>query len=82
MKGKEVIPLAKKDVYVVPSDGRWAVKRPNADRASGVFDTQKEAIDRGRALAIKDKSELSIANREGQFREKNSYGSDPHPPKG
>jgi hypothetical protein len=31
-------------------DGKYRVLRPNADRASAVTDTQKEAIDRAREL--------------------------------
>ncbi|HLT48303.1 MAG TPA: DUF2188 domain-containing protein [Rubricoccaceae bacterium] len=30
--------------HVVPSEGRWAVKREGADRASRVADTQDEAV--------------------------------------
>lgn len=31
-------------------DGKYAVKRENAERASGVFDTQKEAINAAREM--------------------------------
>lgn len=38
-------------VYVVQQGDDWAVKKPNAERASGLFDTQQEAIDRAKELA-------------------------------
>lgn len=31
-------------------DGRYNILRPNADRASGAADTQREAIDRARQM--------------------------------
>ena len=39
------------EVFVIRHDNGWAVKKPNAERASGVFDTQAEAISRARDLA-------------------------------
>jgi hypothetical protein len=75
--------MAKKDVHVVPrSDGRWAVERAGAERASSVYDTQAEARDAGRDLARSDHTELLVHGRDGQIRERNSYGNDPYPPKG
>ncbi len=71
-----------KDQHVVPHSDGWAVKAENASKATQVFGTQKEAIARGREIAINQQSELLIHNREGQIRERNSYGNDPHPPKG
>jgi hypothetical protein len=38
-------------VHVVPTDNGWAVKKPHAGRASGLFDTQAEAIGRAKGLA-------------------------------
>ena len=35
-------------------DGRYAVRGKSSDRASGIFDTQKEAIDRARELNPND----------------------------
>jgi hypothetical protein len=47
-----------------------------------VHDTQKEAIDRGREIARNQGTELFIHGRDGQIRERDSHGNDPHPPKG
>ena len=38
-------------VHVVPTDDGWAVKKTHAERASGRFDRQAEAIDRAKELA-------------------------------
>ena len=44
--------------------------------------TQFEAINLARDIAENQQSELFIHNRQGQIRERNSYGNDPYPPKG
>lgn len=75
--------MSKKQNYdVSPSSDKWQVKKHGASRASKKFDTQKKAIKYGKKQAKKSKSELYIKNRKGQVRDANSYGSDPHPPKG
>ncbi|MCC7571498.1 DUF2188 domain-containing protein [Candidatus Micrarchaeota archaeon] len=71
-----------KNQHVVPNNGKWQVKGEGNTRASGTFDTQKEAIDNARDKAKNEHSELLIHNTNGQIRERNSYGNDPHPPKG
>lgn len=67
--------------FVVPNkDGGWDVKASGAQRASAHTRTQKEAIDRAREI-IENKGggELSIANREGKIRAKDTIpnGNDP-----
>lgn len=37
--------------HVVPSDGRWAVKREGAERASRVADSQDEAVSAAEQMA-------------------------------
>ena len=71
-----------KDVHVVPRDGKWAAVRPGNDRASGVFETQKQAINQGRQIAQNSHSELFVHARNGQVRARDSFGNDPFPPKG
>lgn len=62
--------------------GKWRVRRSGATRASGVFDTQEEAVQRARQLARAQQTELYIHGRDGRIRERNTYGDDLHPPKG
>ncbi len=62
--------------------GGWDVKKSGADRASKHFDTQDEAIQWAKTVAKNQKAELYVHSKDGKIREKNSYGNDPHPPKG
>ena len=74
--------MSKRGQHVVPAGGGWAVRKAGARRASGRFATQKAAIDSARKLAKKQKTELYVHGRDGKIRERDSYGSDAHPPKG
>lgn len=71
-----------KDQHIVPHPDGWAVLGEGASKATQVFSTQQEAINRGRDIAKNQQSELFIHNRQGEIRERNSYGNDPYPPKG
>jgi hypothetical protein len=51
-------------------------------KASAAYDTQAEAISRARELAKNSSGEVIVQGKNGQIREKNSYGKDPYPPKG
>lgn len=65
-------------------DGRWAVHRPGADRASSVHDTQQEATDRAReALQNTGGGELTVHGRDGRIRDSDTVapGRDPFPPR-
>lgn len=70
----------KPGVNVVRHDGKWAVVRDDAQRASRTFDRQQDAIDYGRPIAQRDETELRIQDRHGQWRDSDSYGPDPVPP--
>lgn len=74
--------MRRNDVHTVKHDHGWANKRPGSDRVSSVHRTQEEAIERGREIARKEGVEHLIHGRDGRIRERNSYGNDPHPPKG
>lgn len=69
-------------LHVVPNEGKWAAKRENAERATRITESQREAIRIARDLAMKTKSEVFIHGKDGKIRERNSYGNDPYPPKG
>ncbi|WP_366937903.1 DUF2188 domain-containing protein [Sediminimonas sp.] len=74
--------MSSKGLHVVPSDGRWSVRRAGASRASKVYSTQKEAIDSARERARSEGGELYIHGRDGRIRERDTFGQDPYPPKG
>lgn len=72
-----------KNQHVIPhKDGGYQVKGAGNQKATKTFDTQREAINFGRTIARNQQSELFIHNNQGKIREKNTYGSDPYPPKG
>lgn len=65
-------------------DGQWANERNDADRASSVHETQREAIDAARQnLHNQGGGELSVQGRDGRIRSKDTIapGSDPCPPR-
>lgn len=72
----------KRDIHIVPhQDGGWATKKEGSSRAGTRHDTQREAIERGREQAIREKTEVVIHRKNGQIRDSDSYGNDPHPPR-
>ena len=71
-----------KNQHVVPNGNNWAVKGEGNSKNTKITQTQKEAIDIARTIARKEQSELVIHGKEGQIRQRDSYGNDPFPPKG
>lgn len=71
-----------KNQYVSPHPNGWQVKGEGNTKPTAVKSTQKEAIGIARAIAISNQSELIIKGMDGRIRQKDSYGNDPHPPKG
>lgn len=71
----------KPDVHVTPRADGWAVTREGNKKASAVLPTQEQAEKKGRNIARKDKTEFYLHNKQGQIRERDSYGSDPYPPR-
>lgn len=71
-----------KQRHIVPHPEGWASKKNGAERVSAIFNTQREAIEYSTKLAEQEHSELFIHRRDGQIRERNSFGKDPFPPKG
>jgi hypothetical protein len=71
-----------KNQHIVPHGGGWAILGAGNEKVTRQFETQREAIEHGRQIAINQQSELIIHNQEGRIRERNSYGNDPFPPAG
>jgi hypothetical protein len=71
-----------KNQWVVRHGDNWAQRGEGNARVTRTFDTQKEAINAATETARREHSEVLIQNEGGQIRERNSYGNDPHPPKG
>jgi hypothetical protein len=69
------------NIHVVPVGNEWAVEAVGGgDRT--MFFNQEEAIKAGTERAKRDKVELLIHGRDGQIRERNSFGHDPRDVKG
>ncbi|GAA0219173.1 DUF2188 domain-containing protein [Castellaniella daejeonensis] len=71
-----------KNQWVVPREDGWAVRGEGNSRDTSHHATQQEAINAAKGIAQNQASELFIQNKQGQIRERNSYGNDPFPPKG
>ncbi|CAN5860607.1 DUF2188 domain-containing protein [soil metagenome] len=73
--------MSKKNVTVGPNgSGGWKVSE--GTKTVSNHRTQEAAIAKGKPIAVQNQSELSIQGRNGQIREKNSYGPDPESSKG
>jgi len=70
-----------KSQHVVPVDGEWAVRGEGNSRLTSIHDTQAEAIEAAREIAINQGTEVVIHRRDGRIRDKDSYGNDPFPPR-
>ena len=74
--------MSKKNIHVTHrKDDSWAVIGEKDTRASGLYDTQAEALRAGRKLAQANESELVIHGRDNKIIDKDSFGNDPNPPK-
>ncbi|WP_010001088.1 DUF2188 domain-containing protein [Leuconostoc lactis] len=72
-----------KNQHVVPDgDGGWNVVGEGNSRATANFENQSDAVKRAKEIAKNQKSEELTHGRNGQIRDRSSYGNDPHPPEG
>lgn len=68
--------------HVLPNkNGGWDVKRSNAQRASGHYDTKREAMDAARVISRNQGTEMVVHNRDGKISNPDSHGNDPCPPR-
>jgi Uncharacterized protein conserved in bacteria (DUF2188) len=74
--------MANTNKHVVKHPDGWAVRPAGGSKPSRVVETQQQAIEIARQQAIKQGTEMFIHGRNGQIRERNTYGDDPHPPEG
>ncbi|MEQ4488131.1 MAG: DUF2188 domain-containing protein [Dehalococcoides mccartyi] len=74
--------MPRKEHHVVPNpNGGWNVKRENAKRSSGHYETKQEAIDAGRGISQNERTEFVIHGKDGKIQQSDSHGNDPCPPK-
>ncbi|WP_103028109.1 DUF2188 domain-containing protein [Salinibacter altiplanensis] len=72
----------RKNQHVVQREDGWAVRGEENSQDTSRHKTQSDAIDEARSIAQNQESEMIIHSREGEIRERSSYGDDPHPPDG
>ena len=72
----------KPPVHTVPHGDGWAIRREGSSRVAKTFARKVDAQAAGRRTARREKTEHLIHNRDGSIGSRNSYGNDPHPPKG
>ena len=71
----------KSSIHVVRRGDVWVVRPADSSRATSVHTTQRDAVRTGRELARSRSTELVIHGRDGRIRGRDSYGTDPMPPK-
>ncbi|HVE86202.1 MAG TPA: DUF2188 domain-containing protein [Myxococcales bacterium] len=74
--------MTRKSIHVIKHDGQWAAMSEGNKRARILAPTQGEAIAAARRMAQREHVELVIHGRDGRIRARDSYGHDPHPPRG
>ena len=70
-----------KNVHVVKSDTRWAVKKEGVGRPVSEHQTQENARKAAVKIAKEGKSDVVIHGRNNRIVDRDSYGRDPHPPR-
>lgn len=73
--------MEKKNIHIVPAAGGWAVKREGQKQAISEHRTQERADMAGRSIARRERVEIVIHGRDGQIRDKDSFGRDRCPPR-
>ena len=74
--------MGKKNQHVVPAGDQWGVRGEGNERLTSRHNTQRQAADAARDIARREQSEVVIHRPDGRIRDRDSYGNDPHPPKG
>ena len=71
--------MARKSIHVTyrKSDGQWHVTSGMNGTSSGKYQTQKEAIQKGRKEAMEASAEFCVHGKDGKIRLSTSYGNDP-----
>ena len=61
------------DRYVIPYEGKWAVRSESSDRVERIFDHKVEAVKYGRSAARKSNASLTIQKKSGRVQQRISY---------
>lgn len=76
--------MVKNEYHVTYDRNRrmWKIKNTENAKVSRYSDTKKEAVDIATKFSKNNNSELFIHKKDGSFENRNSFGNDPHPPRG
>jgi len=61
------------DRYVIPYEGKWAVRSERSDRVEKIFEHKVEAVKYGRSAARKSNASLTIQKKSGRVQQRISY---------
>lgn len=73
--------VKKRDIHVVPHGDGWATRKEGADRAGGVYERKRDALEQAREQAKRERVEVVIHGQDGKIQDSDSYGRDPFPPR-
>ena len=59
------------------NEGQWCVTNGSNGQAVGKYQTQKEAMQKGRKQAMEASAEFVVHGKDGKIRLSQSYGNDP-----
>lgn len=74
--------VTKRNQHVVSSGSDWAVRGVGSSRATEIYPTKSQAVDRAREISRNQGTELIVHGRDGKIQSRDSHGHDPYPPKG
>ncbi len=60
----------KRSQHVMPKGSKWSVRRTGSSRASGIFGTQKEAVEKAKELARAEGGDVYIHGRDGRIHDR------------
>ena len=73
--------MARKSVHVTyrKDDGKWHITNgsSSSSNSNGSYQTQKEAMQKARKMAMESSSEFCVHGKDGKIRLSTSYGNDP-----
>jgi Uncharacterized protein conserved in bacteria (DUF2188) len=67
------VQMPRRNQHIIRHPKGWAVQKEGSKKVTAIFDTQEDAIEYGRHLAIQQRSQLVIFNRDGVERERRNY---------
>ena len=70
---RQAVERGKENQHVLPRGSSWIVKRAGSPKATRIFDTQGEAINRAKDIAKRKGTTLLVHGSNGRIRERRDY---------